>query len=464
MHTIDLMLLNWLLQSNQTAASALLALANKAAPGAPDAWAAKVLVWAKSQQMTTREQILVAARVAVFSGTSPTFNTASGQLQRIAEIRQLAVDLHNAKVPVGNAVPRPTAPEPAGQSARAIRAAFNNPTHWKESGNLLVPNAASLVGESALAWRAVTSKFKDGLAEKMFDASVRGGALAVMSVMDAERNHQTLTVHDLTALQYVALTHGTEPTLAIALEPMTLHDAFHAAIGYGVTVREEIFGDAFSESMVNLMFGEEADVSVDRTRSLAQQPDLVKQLKSRIREQFASASIETITTEVPLDFVKSLLESWSASGAENAKRAEQTLNANGLLAHLEPASRQKINNLFYGGKHSGSLQDISASFAVNPDKGALQREVRGWLRDFESMLQIESKGQAMPFAEFERRAARAIAFALVLERAAPGSLRDGPLSIGLNGAELAPALRTLDLRIDFPKTVREVQNALGLRP
>jgi hypothetical protein len=464
MHTNDLMCLNRLLQSNRAVASELMTLANKAAPAQPDAWAAKVLALAQSHHMTTNEQILVAARVAVFSGEFSSPNLAGSQTQRIADIRQLAVDLHKAQSALTAIVPRLTSPAPERQSAQAIRAAFNNPIHWRESANLIVPNLAGLVGKSALAWRAVTSKFKDGLAEKMFDANVRGGALAVMSVMDAEGSQQTLTVHDLTALQYVAITDGTKPKLAVALETPTLHDTFHSAVGYGVTVREEIFGDAFSGAMVDLMFGEEADVNVDRTLALDQQPDLVKQLKSHIRKQFASASIETISREIPLSFVDSLLKNWSTSAIQNAKLAEETLDANGLLAHLEPASRQRINALIYGVEQVGSLEGIAASFTNNHDKTALQRELSGWLGKLEVTLQAESKGQAMSFPEFERRAARAVAFALVLERAAPGSLRDGPLSIGLDDAELAPALRALDLRVDFPKTLREVQRALGQQP
>jgi hypothetical protein len=120
--------------------------------------------------------------------------------------------------------------------------------------------------------------------------------------------------------------------------------------------------------------------------------------------------------------------------------------------------------LIYGAEQTGSFEAISSRFVANKNTGQFERELDGWLGQMTTLLRAESKSQGMSKAEFERKAARAIAFALVLERAAPGSLRDGPLSIGLNDAELAPALRTLDLRIDFPRTVREVQNALGQRP
>jgi hypothetical protein len=462
-----------LLQSNRTAADALLTLANKAASAQPNDWAAKLLVLAQSHGMTTNEQILVAARVAIFSGAPLITNTAHAEVQRIAEIRQLATDLHAAKGTVAAKGARSTSTLPEGRSAPAARVAFNNPTHWQESANLIVPNVANLVGKSELAWRAVTSKFKGGLAEKLFDANVRGGALAVMSVMSAEGSLQTLTIHDLTALQYVAITDGNKPKLAVPLETPTLHDTFHSAVGYGVSVREEMFGDAFSEDMVNSLFGDDADIRVNLNTPLDQQPDAVKQIKLRIAENFSSATTDKITGEL-----RSLFQSlrknedgfavhtgqWTGTAIENAKRAERTLEANGLLAHLNPAGRQKIEDLIYGTEQTGSFEAIASRFVSSKDTRQFERELEGWLGQMTSTLRTESKAQGMSLPEFERKAARAVAFALVLERAAPGSLGDGPLSIGLNDEELAPALRTLDLRIDFAKTLREVQTALGQQP
>jgi hypothetical protein len=454
MPTIDSTLVNWLLQSNQTAASALLKLANKTAPAAPDAWAARVVALAQTYKMTSDKQVLVVARVAALVGDPSAANTAGAQSLSVAGISKLAEDLHSAQADVDT------------------RAAFNHPTHWQESGDLIVPNVAGLVDKAALAWRAVTSKFKNGLAEKMFDANVRGGALAVMSVMDAQRNKQTLTVHDLTALQYVAITDGTTPRFAVPLETPTLHDTFHAAVRYGVSVLQEIFGDEFSEAMVDSLFGEEANIRIDRSRPLDQQSGAVRQIKQRLAESFSSTTTDRIASELrPLfqrprqneDGLGQHPSQWTGTSTENARRAEQTLEANGLLAHLNPASRQKINSLIYGAEQTGSFEAISSRFVANKNTGQFERELDGWLGQMTTLLRAESKAQGMSKAEFERKAARAIAFALVLERAAPGSLREGPLSIGLD-AELAPALHTLDLRIDFPRTVREVQNALGQRP
>jgi hypothetical protein len=454
----------WLAQANREVASELMTLANKATSVAPEQWAAKVLALAQSTGMTTDRQILVTARVAAFSGASSTPTTTDGQRRRIAEVRQLAVDLQIAKSAVSASLPRPTSPNSGARTTQAARAAFNNPPHWRESASLIVPDAASMVGESARAWGAVTSKFGGNLAEKMFDANVRGGALAVMSVMDAVGSRQTLTVHDLTALQYATITNGTKPTEAVALEEPSLHDTFHSAVGYGVSAHEELFGDAFSESMVNSLFSGDADIHVDLTAPLHAQNAAVKQIKSRISENFSSTKTEGLTRELRIYFTQARLGRWTGSAVERAQLAEQTLVHNGLLAHLNPAGRQKINALIYGGEQTGSFEAIAARYTKSQDLPTFQRELYGWETRMISTLQAESKTQNMPLPEFERNAARAIAFGLVLERAAPGSLFEGPLSIGLDDAELAPALRTLDLRADFPRTVLEVQRALGQQP
>jgi hypothetical protein len=465
MNLIKLRAQTWrLAQANHTLANELMTLANKAASGAPEQWAAKVLALSKSSGMNTDRQILVVARVVSLFAESSIANTADGQRRRVAEIRQLAIDLRIAKSAVSASAPRPAAPSSDARTTQAARAAFNNPPHWKESANLIVPNAASMVGESARAWGAVTSKFGENLAQKMFDANVRGGALAVMSVMDAAGSQQTLTVHDLTALQYAAITNGTKPQQAVALEEPTLHDTFHSAVGYGVSAREEIFGDAFSESMVNSLFSADADIHVDLTTPLDAQSAAVKQIKSRISENFASTTTDDITRELGIYFTEARLGRWTGSAIEMAQLAERTLVNNGLLAHLEPAGRQKINAFVYGGEQAASFEAIAARYTKSKDLPSFQRELYGWEKRVTSALHAESKTQNMPRSEFERNAAHAIAFGLVLERAAPGSLFEGPLSIGLQDAELATALRTLNLRVDFQKTLREVQRALGQQP
>jgi hypothetical protein len=465
MNLVELRAQTWrLAQANRAVASELMKLANKAASVAPEQWAAKVLALAQSTGMTTDRQILVTARVAAFSGASSTPTTTDGQRRRIAEVRQLAVDLQIAKSAVSASFPRQATPNSGARTTQAARAAFNNPPHWKESASLIVPDAASMVGESARAWGAVTSKFGGNLAEKMFDANVRGGALAVMSVMDAVGSKHTLTVLDLTALQYAAITNGTKPTQAVALEEPTLHDTFHSAVGYGVSGLEELYGDSFSESMVNSLFSEDADIRVDLNAPLQAQSAAMQQIKSRIRENFSSTTTDSIAGELGIYLAQAKLGRWTGSAAQKAQRAEQTLVDNGLLAHLNPAGRQKINALIYGAEQAGSFEAIAARHTNNQNSPAFMRDMNSWEMRVTSTLQTESKAQKMTRPEFERRAARAIAFGLLLERAAPGSLREGPLSIGLNEVELAPALRTLNLRVDFPRTVLEVQRALGQQP
>jgi hypothetical protein len=467
MNLVRLRAQTWqLAQANRELSSELMTLANKAAPAAPVEWAAKVLALSHASGMTTDFQVLVSARVAAFSSESLMALPTDELRQRIVEMRQLAVDLQIAKAngAVSAKGPRPAAPASDVRSTQAARAKFNNPPHWQELASLIVPNVASMVGESARAWGAVTLKFGENLAQRMFDANVRGSALAVISVMDAVGSQQTLTVHDLTALQYAAITNGTKPRQAVAVEEPTLHDTFHCAVGYGVSALEETFGDEFSESMINSLFGAEADIHVALNTPLHEQTAAVKQIKSRIRENFSSTTTEGITRELGIYFAEAKRGGWSGSAVEMTQRAEKTLVDNGLLAHLDPAGQQKINALIYGGGRAESFEAIVTRYTSSKDLTAFQRELQGWENRVTLVLQAESKKQTMPLPEFERSAARAIAFGLVLERAVPGTLFEGPLSIGLNDAELAPAFRTLDLRVAFPRTLREVQSALAQWP
>jgi hypothetical protein len=454
----------WLAQANRAVASQLMTLANKAASAAPEQWAAKVLALSQSSGMTKDSQILVVARVAAFAGESSMPKTADGQRRRVAEIRQLADDLQIAKRAVSASVPRPTYPNSRARTTQAARAAFNNPPHWKESANLIVPNAARMVGESARAWGAVTSKFGSNLAEKMFDANVRGGALAVMSVMDAAGNKKVLTHADLTLLQYAAISNGTPPKLARPVDQPTYHDAFHSATQYGVSAFEENAGDKFSEGMVNSLFSGDADIHMDRTKPLGEQPAIVAQLKRRIRENFEAMKVEGITKNLIHDFTGPMLGQWKGSAVEMAQLAELALTESGTLAHLTASSQQKIKALIYGAEKAGSFEAIAARYNQSQNLPRFQSELNRWRKIVELTVQEGSQGQMMTRPEFEHKAALAVAYALVLERAAPGCLREGPLDIGIDEAALPPALRKLDLRVVFPKTVLEVKRALGLPP
>jgi hypothetical protein len=453
-------------QSNRSVAAQLMTLANKAAPTAPDAWAAKVLACAQTSNMTTPEQILVAARVAALIGKPSKANTAEAQRRLTAEIGQLARDFRVEKAAILANAPRSAAPVFAGLTTQAAKAAYNNPPHWHQSANLIVPDATRMVevAEPALAWGAVTSKFGVNLAEKMFDANVRGGALAVISVLSAAGNQKLLTHVDLTHLQYAAISDGNPPKLAQPVGQPTFHDAFHSATAYGVSAKEENAGDNFSDGLVNSLFSKDCDIHPDITKPLGEQPKIVEQIKLRIREKFEATTTAGITRNLIHDFANAMLGRWTGSAAEMAQLAERCLTETGTLAHLTPSSQQKVKELIYGTEKAGSFEAIAARYNQSNDLPRFQSELGRWRKLVDLTVQAESQGQMMSRPEFEHKAALAIAYALVLERAAPGCLREGPLDLGIDKADLPSALRTVDMRVSFPQTVREVKEALGIPP
>jgi hypothetical protein len=449
-------------QSNHTEAAQLMTLANKAAPTSPDAWAAKVLACAQTSNMITPKQVLLAARVAALVGKPAKANTAEAQRRLTAEIGQLARDFRVEKAAILANAPRSAAPVFAGLTTQAAKAAYNNPPHWRQSANLIVPDATQMVDKSALAWEAVTSKFGLNLAEKMFDANVRGGALAVISVLSAAGNEKLLTHVDLTHLQYAAISNGIPPKLAQPVGPPMFHDAFHSATAYGVSAKEENAGDNFSDGLVNSLFSKDCDIHPDITKPLGEQPEIVEQIKLRIREKFEATTTAGITRNLIHNFANAMLGRWTGSAVEMAKLAERCLTETGTTAHLTPSSQQKIKELIYGAEKAGSFESIAARYNQSNDLPRFQSELDRWRRLVDLTVQAESQGQMMSRPEFEHKSALAIAYALVLERAAPGCLREGPLDLGIDKADLPRALRTLDLRVVFPQTVREVKQALGI--
>ena len=451
-------------QSNRSEAAQLMTLANNAAPTAPDAWAAKVLACAQTSNMVTPKQILVAARVAALIGKPSKANIAEAQRRLTAEIGQLARDFRVEKPAILVNAPRSAVPVFAGLTTQAAKAAYNNAPHWNQSANLIVPDATRMVAKPALAWGAVTSKFGLNLAEKMFDANVRGGALAVISVLSAAGNQKLLTHEDLTHLQYAAISDGNPPKLARPVGPPMFHDAFHSASGYGVSAKEENAGDNFSDGLVNSLFSRDADIHPDITKPLGEQPAMVAQIKLRLREKFEATTTAGITRNLIHDFANAMLGRWTGSAVEMAQLAELALTETGTLAHLTPSSQQKIKGLIYGAEKAGSFEAIAARYNQTNDLPRFQSELERWRKLVDLTVHAESKDQMMSRPEFEHKAALAVAYALVLERAAAGCLREGPLDLGIDKTDLPPALRTLDLRVVFPQTVREVKKALGMPP
>jgi hypothetical protein len=440
------------MQSNLTQANEMLRIAHDLGDPDADAWAARMLACAHATDLGSGQgPLFVANRMAI----------AHGRWPAASELRALAHAAHMTSV--GN-----TSAAPLRDDA-AARSAFNRPTHWVATADgRLAPDASTLRNEAARAWSAATQRFGSDLAMTMFDANVRGGTVAVIAAMDAAGSRQALTVRDIAELQYVAFTSGSPSTLGVnALDAPTLHDAAHSAAGYGVSVHQEIHGDDFSEALINDLFGIEPEIVINRGAPLDQQPSVALQLSQLIDVRFANVSIDSLLQEIEPSFFSptstgpQLSHGWGQSPSEDAHRAEQILDANGLLAHLEPAGRRAVLALIYGAQRPHTFEAIATRLAQSGDRQQFARDVDAWLDDVADCLRAASSGSLMSRDEFGNHAARAVAFGLLLDRTAPGSLVMGPLDTGLGDADLPMALRQLDLRTTYPPVLREVQRALG---
>jgi hypothetical protein len=436
----------WVLsQANQSAASQLLTLAARLGERDPQDWAARLWTVAQARPLAgDPEQILrVAHAVALARGLTPS-------------TQQLRALLTGAR------------PAPLRTNAQA-QVDFNQPPHWRVGADgRFKPDTARLRGEAAQAWSSITRKFGPTLAVRMFDANVRGGAMAVFAAMDAAGSPLSVTVSDIARLQFTALTDG-RPRLAGAGTPEmpTLHDAGHSMSAYGVSVQQEIHGDLFSEALLDKLFGDDTKAIIDRSRPLAQQPLAVAEVRQAIREQFEGLSLNLMLAELDTAFQTRLVgdqpstRKWEGTPNESAVRAEQVMQANGLLAHLNRQGLQAVRALIYGPDEL-TFEGLAADFVRSGDREAFARDVDAWLDDMALTLRAASPNALMTRTQFTEHAARAVAFGLLIDRAAPGSLRDGLLDVSVREEALMPALRTLDLRWAYPAVLLEVQRALGL--
>ena len=449
-------------QTHREVASELLALAHRSGVREADVWATTVLANAQSHGAANAAQILRAAQLAALGRALP----ESGQpmVVSVADIRRLASQ-GSAGAPAGQ----------AGQNwhdAQTARAAFNHPAHWRDAGGgRVAPDTAQLEGESAAAWRSLTDKFGDELARTLFDAKARGGdATAVIDAIEASGSDRTLTVVDLAHLQFVCLTNG-QVSPGVSLP--TLHDALHS---YGTSMFEEMYGDAHTEGLVRSLFSLAASdkISIDASRPLSAQPAAVQALEARLRDDFASVTVANLAFETRAAFYQtddigyeSFKDDWYADPSQNADKMARLLDANGALAHLDASTRARVDALIHDRADPGSFEsismDLTAAMAASRFGASMfPPRFTAWLARLAEVTREASERHSMSRARFDDHAAQAIAMALTLERAAPGSLRAGPSGTRLSDPAFPPELRALDLRQAYPAVLRGVRQALGL--
>ncbi len=444
-------------QTNRGMAASISKLAHQAPASDVDTWCAQMLAGAKRHGFEQDGQALLWAQVAAFK------HQKLPSAQAVQASRQLAGALH--VVSAGGAAPDQT--RSMTRSTRQTLVAYNHPTHWSvNSQGRFAPQAKQLQGDSLSAWNRIQSKFGSALSVSLFDSNVRGGAVTMMALMDKVGSQQTLTVRDTADLQYVALTDGGATHHAPSVYEPTLHDAAHTAASYGVSALAEMYGDAHTEDMLRSLFKSQPAVGLDTARSLLRQPEASQALSRHITAVYNRLSVNHMATLVEKTFVSSsssqlrLNHNWTQSPGENAKKAEQVLQANGLLAHLDASSLRSLKSMVYGANKPDTFESIASRFAKSGDPSQFAREIKTWSSAVGHLVARGATKQAMSEAQFKNKAASSIAWGLMIERTAPGTLSQGPVNAVLS---TVPAkLLNLNLRIHYPAALNEVRRALGL--
>jgi hypothetical protein len=453
-----------LLLCNRSAAASMLTLARQA--HAPDAneWSARMLAGAQRSGFEQEGQPLLWARVAsLMTGPLP-----AGQAVRT--VQQLARALEGVRASgasgggAGNSAAVKASPPPM-RSVAQVRVAYNNPEHWVvDVQGRFSPMASQLQGDSRAAWTRTQAKFGPALSVQLFDANVRGGTLAMLDLMDRLGSRHSLTVRDAADLQYTALSDGGRtPHVALVYEP-TLHDAGHSAASYGVSALAEMYGDAHTEELLRAVFQRQPVVALDRTRSLLDQPQASRALAQHIDRVFSGLSVNHLATVLQNTFVHGndaalrLNHPWSQTPLDNAERAEQILHANGLLAHLDVAGLRLVRAMVHGTDRADTFEAAATRLAQSGDRAQFARDVQAWSARVGRAVAQASATSAMSATQFKTNAVRSIAWGLMIERTAPGTLAQGPVNAELSTAPTA--VLNLNLRVHYLAVLREVQQAL----
>jgi hypothetical protein len=453
--TVHYALRSWCLrQANHELAGRLLAIANRAEPSDPDGWAARLLAVASHRGLADKASILNVAEATALTTrhrAEPESTAALGPSSSdVNRLRSLAMALRGGSsapaVPTSGAASSLDAPVAHLRSEPAARSAYNHPAHWISAADgKLWPDTSRLYGQSARLWADLTTELGAGLAQTLFDAHVRGGAPAVIAAMDAAGSTQRLTVDHLAALHFVALTDGS-PSLWGRPDaqpvPERNHDAAHAVTGFGTSRVQETYNNLAIEATIA------ASALFDAERPMTQQPERAAELLESVNRGLADLNFE------PLLRVAMTEDQLIGTPRQIAGDEEKRLQATGYLAHLDPAERESLRSMLYGPSRlqmggltiysedaPPTLEVIAMRYEKGGDRFRLDRELSAWSRRVSDMLVTAAKRHRAPDAELRQSVARMFAFKICMARNAVG-----------------------DVRVEFPRVLREVQQALGLPP
>jgi hypothetical protein len=444
----------WLNQQNHDLANRLLTTANRAEPRDPDGWAARVLAVANQRGLAGERSILNVAEAIALAARPRAERESTASLgpssNDVNHLRSLAMALHGGSaapaLPTGGAASSLDAPVVHLRTEPDARRAYNHPAHWISTADgKLAPDASRLHGHSARLWADLTTEFGAELAPTLFDAHVRGGALAVMAAMDAAGSKQRLTIDHLAALHFVALTDGS-PSLWGRPDdqpvPDRNHDAAHAVTGFGVSRVEETYNNGAIEATIA------ASTLFDAGRPIAQQPQRVAELLESMKQGLAGLDFG------PLSRITLTEEQLIGTPRQIAGDEEKRLQATGYLAHLDPQERESLRSTLYGPGRiqmggmtiysedaPPTLEGIAVRYEQTGDRFRLDRELSAWSRRASDVLVAAARRHQMPDVDLQQSVARMFALKTCMTRNA-----------------------ACDLRVEFPRVLREVQQALGLPP
>jgi hypothetical protein len=460
-----------LMLSNQPQAIELLSQAKRLGVSSPEAWAAQVLHAVQKTEHADQPLLMAyGAALQIHLRALKSALAPARKAQVVNEIQTLVSQLHAA---LRRQVPDDFLTEWRRTDAEVL-VAFNNPTHWTTTANgQFAPAAGKLQNESASLWRHLKIKFGASLVNILFDAYVRGGVALVIAAMNRWLGHETtplaLTFTDLAHFYFVAISSSRgindEPTW----EDFSAHDGEHL-VGYGVNQFQEHLGDTV-RSRTNEIFNPTEGLVPAPKLPLAQLPesslDFIHDLigftrstwKGWIGIEYALAPVLPLQQQEQLSWI----ELWpQGNPAGGAREAEQLLEAHGFLAPLNVESRTHIKKLLYGTSPS-TLQGILTTFDGHVEGAAANDAFRAWITRLATTLQTETLKNAPSQRHFDILLERSLALGLIFARASKDIFTLQQFEF-MQISDLPAAIQTVNLRVEFPAALREVQQTFFPHP
>jgi hypothetical protein len=437
-------------QANHELASRLPTTASRAEPGDPDGWAARVLAVARQRGLVDARSIAELAEVIALTSRPPGGRGRDSAAQTTPafanRLRYLAVALHEGSLSRATTA-SPAAPVVRLRSEDAARRAYNYPTHWVRSeGGKLVPEA-NLQGHAAWLWGGLASEFGLELAQSMFDGHVKGGLLAVIAAMDTFGSSKPLTSDHLGALHFVALTHGRPIAGQFDGEmpkPNLNHDPLHVATGFGSSRFEETYNE------LSIKVWEGSLPLFDAKQPVLKQQNWAAAVKEQTAQGLAALDFKVLF-KINFDGLRPRLKA-----IEYAQLIEASAELDGSIAHLNADERSQFQSMHYsqarvqtghifidGNNAFLTLEELVTRFERGGDGAGAQwdRDAEAWSKRVCDFLVNAARRRLLPELDARQSAARLVALKVCMASGLP-----------------------VNLRLEFPRVLRDVQQALGLPP